>query len=477
MTSGSARRFAFPGMKIAFVRPHLMDRRSSDAMEPLAFAALAALTPPDCEVELFDERLEPIPAQLEADLVALSVETFTARRAYQLAARWRRAGHRVVMGGFHPSFLPEEALAFADSVVVGDADGVWPQVLSDARSGTLKPLYRGPRAQSLAGVRFDRSLFANKGYKKIALVQYGRGCRYACDFCAIRAFYNHPPLQRPTAEVVAELEPFAGRTVFFVDDNLFNDVPSAMRLCEALIPLKLRWACQASIDLTRSPKLLDLMAESGCFGAVVGIESLAEENLRQMRKAWNIGGGTYRDSIRQFHDRGIILMGSFVFGYDHDTVETFERTADFAIESRLALVNFNTLTPAIGSRFFRQLQREGRLVFQRWWLDPRYRYGDATFHPRGMSADELTQGCTRIRKRFYRYRSILERALLKANREDLTRLAVFLAGNLINRQEHSAKLGQRLGDATPLEPALEHEPVDTDASGGLLGRGARQTGE
>jgi radical SAM superfamily enzyme YgiQ (UPF0313 family) len=243
-------------MKITFIRPNLSNKRSADAMEPLVFAVLAGLTPPDVELSLFDERLEPVPYDHPTDLVALTVETYTARRAYQIAAQFRQQGIPVVMGGYHPTFLPQEALQYADSVVIGDAEGVWEQVVRDAQAGKLQQIYQQQKPPTLEGLRLDRSIFQGKRYLPLVPVQYGRGCRYACDFCSIHAFYGSNLRQRPVAEVVAEIEALNKKFIFLVDDNIFVDVPKAEALFQALIPLNIHWVCQVSIDMAHNASLL-----------------------------------------------------------------------------------------------------------------------------------------------------------------------------------------------------------------------------
>ena len=455
-------------MKITFIYPHLIDTRSSDAMGPLVFAILAGLTPPDVELDFLDECLEPIPDDHDTDLVALTVGTYTARRAYQIATQFRQRGIPVVMGGYHPTFLPEEALVYADAVVIGDAEGVWGQLVRDAQRGKLQRVYRQSKQPSLEGLKFDRSIFKGKRYKPLVLVQYSRGCRYACDFCSIHAFYGSHTRQRPVAEVVAEIEALDRKYIAFVDDNLFVDIPKAEELFRALIPLNIHWGGQVSIDIAKSTQLIDLMAKSGCFAVAIGFDSLCEDNLRQMRKGWNLKHSDYDTAIQKFRDCGIMIYGCFVFGYDHDMVDSFDITAEFAIRSKFALANLVPLTPTPASRLYNRLMSENRLIFERWWIDPNYRYGQATFHPLRMTADELTEGCLRARKMFYGRRSVLKRVLDPvANSRNIYHLGLFLLGNLITRHELSYKLLHRLGASTPLEPRLEDVPIRPTSSRGL----------
>lgn len=433
-------------MKITFIRPNMMPVRGNDAMEPLVFAILAGLTPPHVETVLYDDRIERIPYDERTDLVAITVETYTARRAYQIAAEYRRRGVPVVMGGYHATFLPEEVLEHADAVVIGDAEGIWPQVVGDAERGQLQRIYRQQGYPDLAGFAPDRSLFRGKRYAPAALVQYGRGCRFACEFCSIHAFYGKNLRQRPVDEVVEEIRATRKKHIFLIDDNIFVDVPKAKELFEALIPLKIRWSCQVSIDVAQDLELMALLKRSGCTTAVIGFESLNEANLRRMKKHWNLKHHDYATSVRIFQEHGVMIYGSFVFGYDEDTADSFARTLDFAVENKFYTANFNPLTPMPGAALYDRLAAEGRLLYDRWWLDPRFRYGDAVFAPQGMTADQLTEGCYRIRQQFHGLRSIGRRALdRQTNARDPYRLGLYLASNLVSKWMIDKKQGQPLG--------------------------------
>jgi radical SAM superfamily enzyme YgiQ (UPF0313 family) len=443
-------------MHITFIRPNLGDFRARDAMEPIVFALLAARTPDDVDLAFYDERLHPVPLDVDTDLVAMTVETYTARRAYQIAAHYRRRGIPVVMGGYHPTLLPEEVSHYCDAIVIGDAEGVWEKIVDDARRGSLQPSYQAREPAALAGIHPARHVFQGKRYAPVSLVQYGRGCRLACDFCSIHAFYGKYMAQRPVDDVVAELASLPrSRPVFFVDDNLFSDLPTLERLLDAITPLKIRWTCQTTVDVTRNERLLDKMAASGCMLALIGFESLSEANLSQIGKRWNLRRGEYANGIRRLHERGIMIYGTFVFGYDDDKPDAFDRTVDFALESGFAIANFNPLTPTPGTALIKRLAQERRLLHERWWLDPEFRYGTATFVPRGMTPEELTAGCWRARQSFYRYSTIAQRvAALPGLYLRPSRLAVLVASNLISRREIHRKQGARLGTDEKLEPIV-----------------------
>jgi radical SAM superfamily enzyme YgiQ (UPF0313 family) len=445
-------------MKITFVRPHITSYRAADALEPLVFGVLAQLTPPDVEVVLYDDRIEPIPYDEPTDLVALTVETFTAKRAYQIAAQYRKRGVPVVMGGYHPSLLPEEASQYADAIAIGDAESIWPRIVADARAGRLQRFYQSPPDLAVEGVSPRRSLFASKHYAGLRIVQFGRGCRFACDFCSIHAFYGRSMPRRCLEDVLAELEELRGRYVFFADDNLFNDRQQAETLFKALKPFNIHWACQTSLDIVQSPELLDLMAQSGCVGVLIGFETLNEASLAQMKKKWNTKQGSYSDSLAKIYERGIMAFGSFMFGYDSDTPEVFDRTLEFAMHSKLALAQFNTVTPFPGTPLYERLKRDNRLLFDPWWLHDDYRYGDTIFQPKNMTAAELRDQTVRLRYEFNTYSAIARRMLApKMNAHSIYNLFAFLAVNLVSKKEIRNKLGTPLGDGSSLSPLSSAE--------------------
>jgi radical SAM superfamily enzyme YgiQ (UPF0313 family) len=433
-------------MKITFIRPNMMDSRSSDAMQPLVFGILASLTPSDVETVMYDERIEPVPLDETTDLVAISVETFTARRAYHIASQFRCQGIPVILGGYHPTLMPYEALEYADAIVIGDAEGVWEQVVRDVQAGTLQRVYHQKDRLPLSGLKFDRRVFKGKRYIPVYPVQQSRGCRFGCDFCSIHAFYGSHHRQRPIREVIQEIEALHQKQILFIDDNIFVDPLRARDFFRALIPLHIRWTCQVSIDVANHTELLDLMEKSGCMMVIIGFESLDERNLQQMQKACNVEHGNYTTAIRKFQDRGIMIFGTFVFGYDYDTVDSFEMSLEFALRSKFFLANFNPLIPTPGTQLYQRLQSENRLMYERWWLDPEYRYGQAIFHPRGMTADELTEGCFRVRHEFHGFCSMVQRALdTRTNCRNPYRLGLFFVTNMISRKEILRKQGVQLG--------------------------------
>jgi radical SAM superfamily enzyme YgiQ (UPF0313 family) len=439
-------------MRITFIRPGLTGAKMADALEPIVFALLANLTPPDVEMTLYDDRIEAIPSEEPTDLVALSVETFTARRAYAIAARYRERDIPVVMGGFHPTLCPEEALRHTDSIVIGEAENVWAQVVQDAQDGRLQPRYQAEPPADPLHITFDRRIFQGKRYPPIRLVQWGRGCGHECDFCAIQLFYQRRTTQRPVADVVAEIERSRAKYALFVDDNLLAHPTGLRDLAEALIPLKFTWAAQISLNVARDPQLLRLLARSGCCAVLIGFESLHPDNLRQMHKSWNRSFQEYDAAIKAFYDHGIMICGTFVFGYDHDTPDSFKYCLEFTLRHKLCLAHFNPLIPYPGTALYDRLHQEGRLINNPWWLSPDFRYGQAMFHPRGMTADELTEGCFGARKDFNSINAILRRAFhFNANCKNWKHAWLYALANWISRTEIYHKQGALLGHETDLD--------------------------
>ncbi|MFH1132060.1 MAG: cobalamin-dependent protein, partial [Pseudomonadota bacterium] len=227
-------------MRIALIRPGMGGHYHSLAcLEPQSLAILASLTPLDVEAVAYDDRFEPIPYDEPWDLVALSVGTFQARRAYEIAEKFRRLRVPVVLGGFHPTLCQDEAQQHADAVAVGEAEGLWPTIVKDARNGSLRPIYKHNSPVQLDGFIPNRNTLIKKRYLPLSLIQFGRGCQHNCDFCSVRAFYQGPPHRRPVQDIVVEIQQKGHRWVYFVDDNFLTDRQKAKELLEALIPLKL----------------------------------------------------------------------------------------------------------------------------------------------------------------------------------------------------------------------------------------------
>jgi radical SAM superfamily enzyme YgiQ (UPF0313 family) len=425
-------------------------------MEPLSLAVLAARTPKDVEVRFVDDRLEPIPYDEVTDAVAVNAETYTARRAYQIAAGFRQRGVPVILGGYHPTLVPQEAAEHADAIVCGEAEDLWPQVVADLQSRSLQPVYCCRDGPELAGIRPRRDIFAGKKYLPVGLVETGRGCKFHCEFCSVTQFFRRRYRARPLADVVADVEQCGKRTVFFVDDNIVADSARRRDLFSAVRPLGIRWMSQGSVHVADDLALLKEMRQSGCRGILVGFESLSQETLARMGKSWNTAVRDYEESIRRIHGSGIAIYATFVFGYDSDGPDSIRRSVEFAIRQKFFLAAFNHLVPFPGTPLYERLRREGRLRRDPWWLDPRYRFGDVAFRPRGIDAEELAEQCQRAREEFYRLRSVLYRATaVRNNCRDPAAAAAYFWLNLFSGREMRRRRGLPLGRGMDGETADE----------------------
>jgi radical SAM superfamily enzyme YgiQ (UPF0313 family) len=419
-------------------------------MEPLPPATIAGLTPSDVDIRFYDDRMERIPYDEPTDLVALSVETYTARRAYQIASEYRMRGVPVVMGGFHPTLCPDETQRYAESVVVGEAEESWPRLIDDFRHGRLEPLYRASKRPSLKGIRPNRRIFRGKRYLPIGLVEAGRGCHFRCEFCAVQSVFKNTQTRRPLDDVIAEVASIRHerRLFFFVDDNITSNLAEAKEFFRALASLKIRWVSQSSINAAHDEEFLDLLKRSGCQGVLIGFESLNPVALAAMNKSFNTMRGGYDAALNNLRRFGLRLYATFIFGYDADTADSFRQATEFAKAHRFYIAAFNHLTPFPGTPLYARLQSQGRLLFDQWWLDPRYRYNAVPFQPASMSPEALARHCLEARRDFYAWPSIVRRGLDPVNRSDAFMFRNFFPINSMLRVDTNRRDGFPLGDDT-----------------------------
>jgi radical SAM superfamily enzyme YgiQ (UPF0313 family) len=417
-------------------------------MEPLNLGVIAALTPPDVEVKLYDDRMESIPYDESTDLVGITTETYNARRAYEISAEYRKRGVPVILGGVHPKLLPDEASQYADSLFLGDAETLWAQAVEDARRHRLKPVYNAPVGQPQPGVLTRRDLFEGKGYLPLTLVQFSRGCRFNCSFCAVARYFRNQQYYREVPEVLAEIESQPRKLVFFVDDSINSHPEVSIKLFRELKALKIRWVSQSTIDMVDNPALMDAMLESGCLGHVVGFESIDPRNLKRMRKASNLPRWErYTRQLKVLREYGMQIWASFVFGYDFETPASVRDTLEFALENKFTFAAFNILMPYPDTPTYAQLAAQNRLLYGgKWWLHPDYRFNHAAFVPKSCSPEELAQACWDARSRFNSIPSLIHRALdFKTNMRNPVRFAMYLQFNPVFRKEVFKKQGMRFG--------------------------------
>ena len=413
-------------MKLLLIQPsvgkiHGEKYVKSWTMEPLALSTLAGMTPDDIDIELIDERIDELPEIYEADLVGITIETYTAKRAYTIAKKIRKQGVKVVMGGIHASLMPDEVTKHCDAMLVGGAEGgIWNQVLSDFKNNKLKRKYDANTyfEKTLDHCPPNRKLYANKGYLPLGLVESGRGCPFTCEFCAITAAHKAQYKSKEIQHIISDIENISQKMLYFADDNFVSKFSRTKELCDAMIPLKKKWFSHGTINMASQPDLLKKLQKSGCSNLLIGFESLNEDTLKSMGKSWAVVKRGYSESLKILKDYGISVYGTFVFGYDEDKPDDIEKTLEFAIEEKLALAAFNHLVPYPGTPLYHRFEKEGRLIDKEWWLKDGYNFGEVSFQPKNMSPDELSERCYNARLEFYKYSNILKRIEFKANCRD-----------------------------------------------------------
>lgn len=375
---------------------------------PLFAATLAGLTPSHHSWSYVDESLEPVDFSIKPDLVAITIMTPLAPRGYIIADRFRAMGVKVIIGGIHASNMPEEAAAHADAVVIGEADEIWTRILEDAQRDKLKPMYRQKAYTVMDRIPpANRSLYPEKGYFFENMIQTTRGCPFRCEFCTVTAFFGGTYRLRPIEIIMEEVSSLcrAPGYIFFADDNLIARTDHALALMERLKKHRLRWVCQAPITIAQDESMLRHFAEAGCHGIFIGFESLNENNLAIMGKPQN-RVDFYEECIRRIHDHGIGVYGSFVFGYDHDTVAVFDQFLEFANRTALDGAFLPVLTPFPGTKIYKRLEAEGRILTRDWRY---YDMATVVFRPKGMTITELQEGFWKINRKFYSLTSIFKR--------------------------------------------------------------------
>jgi radical SAM superfamily enzyme YgiQ (UPF0313 family) len=432
-------------MKIKLIAPHEQSEENISSaqtfkVQKVNLSLLAALTPPEHSVKIVDEAFAPDDIAEEVDLVGITVMTDLALRAYQIADTYRQRNVKVAMGGIHARVLPGEAMQHADAVVIGEAEEIWPKLLSDAASGEMQKLYCANRITNLSGMPIPRrDLYpppTYKGYTPIAIgIETARGCPFDCEFCSIGSVMGRQYRARPVPEVIVEIETVKSPHLFFVDDALALNRPTAKKLFTEMIPLRLKWVGQGPVSLAEDLELLKLMRLSGCVGLLIGFESVQKKTQDGMKKIKNLRID-FSDSVRRLHDEGIAILGAFIFGFDHENKDVFDQTLEFIAASRLDCVELRILTPFPGTRLYSRLLKEGRLFAPNWWLQG-YPPDTLLFEPKGMTAEELIEGFIRLNRQTYSYGSIIKRFFgIKPWKRNLFGSLIYAGSNFATRKRY-----------------------------------------
>lgn len=363
------------------------------------------LTPPEIEVDIVEEEIEKINFEKHYDLVGISCMTAAAQKAYHLAGLLKKKGAKVVLGGIHPTVMPQEAIQHCDSVVIGEAEGTWPQLIQDFKQNRLQKFYKS--------LDFDLANFPipkrNSNHNNTPFhmqpIFTTRGCPYNCEFCSVTKLYGTKLRHRRVADIVEEIAQTKEKKFIFLDDNIVGDVKFAKELFVSLSPLKISWVGQASMSLVKDKNLLRLAKESGCIALFFGLESVSPNTLEGLPKTLR-SLKKHDDAIKIIQGSGIMFHASVIFGFDDDDSSIFERTLEFLMKNRIVTATFNILTPYPGTRIFEKFEREGRLL-SRNWSD--YNHSTVVFKPKQITPGQLAEGYVWTGKNFYSKSSILKR--------------------------------------------------------------------
>jgi radical SAM superfamily enzyme YgiQ (UPF0313 family) len=347
--------------------------------KPLGLMVLAGLTGPDWEVSILDENLGPVDyaALPRPDLIGITAFTSQAPRAYEIARSFRARGVPVVMGGIHATMCVDEATGYVDSIVTGEAETVWAQLLGDVRTGSLKPRYDGGRApmDQIVPARHD---LLPKGYA-FGSIQTTRGCSLNCTFCSVTKFNGAQYRQRPISEVVEEFKTIPEKTVLIVDDNLIGRKPQhierAKELFRALAEAGTgkRWIGQTTVNIADDEELLELAEKAGCAGLFIGFESVTPEGLPELgKKSAMLAGRDIPASVERIRRHHILVVGSFIMGLDSDRAGVGRLIAEAAGRYGVDNMNVLFLTPLPGTRLWAQLRAEGRIAMNAFPEDWKY---------------------------------------------------------------------------------------------------------
>ena len=424
-------------MKVLLISPERKRKRDQAFLFKLGFLNLpyiAAVTPSDVEVKIVDEAYEAIDFDERVDLVGLTAQTPVAPRAYQISSEFRRRGVPVVMGGVHASMLPEEAIQYVDSVVVGEGEISWPQVIEDFKRGELKPFYRPTTKVNIKTLPLPRrDLLNGANYFPLKLMETSRGCPHRCDFCSVSKFFGNRYRNRPMEEIGRELRilfpersvmnpigkrflsliskdlPYflKRRLLYIIDSNVASNRRFARKLFTLLKEYDLLWWGHAPVSVGYDEDLLKLFSESGCIALNLGFESLSSRNLMTMKKGFN-KPKRYEEAVERIHDHGIGIMGTFIVGLDGDDETVFDQIADFVMNNRLDWVLTFIMTPCPGTDSFLRLEKEGRILTRDW---EKYDSLNAVYQPSLISSEELERGFRRAWKTVFSLPSIYRRII------------------------------------------------------------------
>ncbi len=401
-------------MKIALISPAGAMHRYNGSFTknlqyaPLTLTSLAALVPEElnAKVILYDEMVEAIPLDIDCDIIGITCITGTAPRCYAYADYFRKRGITVVLGGVHPSLMPEEAMEHADVVMTGFSEQTFPQMLWDFKLNRLKRLYVQNADYTIAKKPEPiRDLLKKDKYITTNTVEVIRGCSHPCTFCAYPAAFGNKTYARPVEDVISEIRNLNCKVLVFPDVNLIADIEYAKQFFKALIPLKKYWLGLVTSTIGLDDELITLFKKSGCKGLLIGFESIVAESQAYVKKVSN-RFLDYKDLMNKLHSNGILVQGCFAFGGDEEDATVFERTVELVLETKIDLPRFSILTPFPKTQLYNDLKAQNRITQHNWAL---YDVEHVVFKPAKMTEEQLMEGITYSFKESYKTKNILKR--------------------------------------------------------------------
>ncbi|MFO7795096.1 MAG: B12-binding domain-containing radical SAM protein [Promethearchaeati archaeon] len=356
--------------KILLINPS-NPRYNKRLLPPLSLTTIAAYIPQNYDIEIVDNNLEKI--NYNADLVAITVNTYTARIAYEISKKFLERNIPVILGGNHPTIVPNEAIKYCTAVVIGDGELVWKQILKDFESRRLKKWYKSGFFNFEYSKLPRRDLLQKRYF--LESIETLRGCPFNCEFCSVTRFHGGRFRFKPLDFIEKELESLNRKNLFIVDDNLIGaGTTSSKRIIDLLRLIKdydLTWMAQASLNIADEDIVLRLAQESGCTFLFLGFESINKKALASFNKNVNLKRGveSYKNIIDKIHDYGIDVMGSFIIGSDFDTKKSIYELRDFIHDSGIDIPNITMLTPYPGTRLYEKLYSQERLFNNSFWLE------------------------------------------------------------------------------------------------------------
>ena len=410
-------------MKILFISP-AFESNKSRGLKPfiysylykiflspsLSFQILAALTPYEYSIKYVNEEYKKINFNEDCDLVGITSTTINANHAYQIADEFRKRGVKVVIGGWHPSVLPNEAKEHADSVVIGEAEDIWPKLLRDFKNKDLKAIYKQNKPVDLNKIPFpDKKRLKYSEGLMVSGIQATRGCTKGCKYCSItNSPYGRIFRVRPIETVIKEIGNIRQKILYFCDSSLTLNPEYSKELFKSMIDLNKKFYCNGNIDvLSSDEELIKLASKAGCVEWSIGFESISQKSLDFIGKKTN-KVENFKSAIEKIHDHGMGIKGNFIFGFDEDRLDIFTKTLDAIYDWKLDSAEFNILIPFPGTPLFKQLQKEQRILTYYW---PLYDCSHVVFQPKHMTAQELLSGTIEINKKFHSKYNIINRSL------------------------------------------------------------------